>query len=185
MIRGAPANPMSFPRTRESRRPRRSWSLTLSAPTKGPTPPHCGPWIPAFAVIRFTPHVTSGGSGGAGATRPITRAPHPASPRKEAGRGDGTPRFSTNALELPSRRRPRSLVGSRPLSPPLWWERFGEGPGDWPHGLKHDRSRRTKAESCVQPISANAGMTRRSTVARRANPVSSLRVGRRPVWNSQ
>jgi hypothetical protein len=33
----------------------------------------------------------------AGASRPITPAPHPASPREEAGRGDGKPRFRTNA----------------------------------------------------------------------------------------
>ena len=78
--------------------------------------------------------------------RQITHAPHPASPRKEAGRGDGEPQFCKNAPEMPSRRWPRSQVGPRPLSPPLCGERVGEGPGDWPHGFKHNRSCRTKAE---------------------------------------
>src|ERR1700677_2237450 len=36
MKQGSPANPSSFPRARESRRPRRSRSLNLSAPTMGP-----------------------------------------------------------------------------------------------------------------------------------------------------
>ena len=49
------------------------------------------------------------------ALRLITHAPHPASPRKEAGRGDGKPQFSTNAPEMPSRRRPRSHEVRPPL----------------------------------------------------------------------
>ena len=93
-----------------------------------------------------TSHIAPGGSIGGGALRPIAHAPHPASPRKEAGRGDGEPQFCKNAPEMPSRRRPRSQVGPRPLSPPLCGEREGEGLGDWPHGFKYNRSRRARPE---------------------------------------
>jgi hypothetical protein len=72
---------------------------------------------------------------GSHASRLLTQAPHPASPRKEAGRGARKPQSSTDARLTPSRGRPLSHAGRRPLSPPLCRERGGEGRGDWPAGL--------------------------------------------------
>jgi hypothetical protein len=83
-------------------------------------PPHRGPWIP---LVRLSDsHISRSPSGalGASASRPITRAPHPASPRKEAGRGDGKPRFSDKcARDAISSAAAKSRRSVPPLPAPL------------------------------------------------------------------
>jgi hypothetical protein len=90
-------------------------------------------WIPAFTAKEVARLFSVLSACTRSRSRLITPAPHPASPRKEAGRGDCRPRhFGPKDSEKPPRRSPRKQYGLGPLSPPLCGERCGEGPGDWP-----------------------------------------------------
>ena len=89
-------------------------------------------WIPAFTAKEVARLFSVLSACTRLRSRLITHAPHPASPRKEAGRGDGKPQFTTNAHEKPSGRPSANSRRRCPLSPPLCGERCGEGPGDWP-----------------------------------------------------